>query len=345
MEKVAAPTLVSFAVTRECNLRCKHCYSQSVDSPHPRELDTAEAKRLIGQIAEAGAHLIILDGGEPLMRSDIFELVQYSRSVGLTTVMGTNGTLITAQVAAKLAEAGVQALAISLDGADAETHDAFRGVEGAWEQTLEGIENARMAGIPFQIAPTLRHGSWEQWTAIADRAKEWGAVAVEVFDYIPVGRGQDNPEFEMTVEERRAFVREYIARQRKDEMVYRCVAMPQLWVEIEKSVPEDEVLTRFVRSCCAAGTRYCCVLYDGTVYPCMVLQEKAGDVREQSFVDIWRDAQVFRVLRDRDGLEGKCGRCDYRYVCGGARCRVYARTGSLTAEDEACWFGEEELKR
>jgi len=344
--KAAAPTLVSFAVTRECNLKCKHCYSQSIDSPHPQELNTAEAKRLISQIAEAGAHLLILDGGEPLMRPDVFDLVRHSRSVGLTTVMGTNGTLITTEVAAKLVEAGIQALAISLDGADKETHDAFRGVEGVWEQMLRGVENVRQAGIPFQIAPTLRHERWGQWGAIADKAKEWGATAVEVFDYVSVGRGEENPEFEMTVEERRAFVREYIARQRADDvMVYRCVALPQLWVEVEKTVPEEEVLMKFVRSCCAAGIRYCCVLYEGTVYPCMVLQEKAGDVREQSFLDIWQNSEVFQVLRDRDRLEGKCGRCDYRYVCGGARCRVYARTGSLTAEDESCWFTEEELKR
>ncbi len=344
--KATAPTLVSFAVTRECNLKCKHCYSQSIDSPHPREFNTAEAKRLISQIAEAGAHLIILDGGEPLMRSDIFELVRHARSVGLTSVMGSNGTLITPEVAVKLADAGLEGIAISLDGADAETHDAFRGLQGAWEQTLRGIENIRQAGVSFQIAPTLRRGCWEQWGAIADKAKEWGAKAVEVFDYVPAGRGEENPEFELTIEERRAFVREYIARQRADdEMIYRCIDLPQIWVEVEKTVPEDEVLTKFVRSCCAAGTRYCCVLYEGTVYPCMVLQKKAGDVRKQSFVDIWQNSEVFQILRDRNRLEGKCGRCDYRHVCGGARCRVYAKTGSLTAEDDACWFSEEELKR
>lgn len=344
--KAGAPTLVSFAVTRECNLKCKHCYSQSIDSPHPRELDTAEAKRLIGQIAETGARLIILDGGEPLMRSDIFDLVRHARSAGLTPVMGSNGTLITPEVAMKLADAGLEAIAISLDGADAETHDAFRGLQGAWEQTLQGIENVRQAGISFQIAPTLRHGCWEQWGAITDKAKECGAKAVEVFDYIPAGRGEENAEFEMTIEERRVFIREYIQRQRaEDEMIYRCVGLPQIWVEVEKTVPEDEVLTKFVRSCCAAGTRYCCVMYDGTVYPCMVLQKKAGDVREQSFVDIWQNSEVFQILRDRNRLEGKCGRCDYRHVCGGARCRVYAQTGSLTAEDAACWFSEEELKR
>jgi radical SAM protein with 4Fe4S-binding SPASM domain len=344
--KTAAPTLVSFAVTRECNLACKHCYSESVDSPHPRELNTAEAKRLISQIAEAGTRILILDGGEPLMRPDIFELVQHARSSSLTTVMGTNATLISPEVAVKLVEADIQGLAISLDGADAETHDAFRGVEGAWEDTLQGIENVRRAGIPFQIAPALRHGGWEQWALVADKAKEWGANAVEVFDYVAAGRGAEHPELELTVEERRAFVKDYVARQRaEDEMIYRCIAIPQIWVQVEKTVPEDEVLTKFVRSCCAAGTRYCTILYDGTVYPCMLLQGKAGDVRESSFVDIWQSSEVFQILRDRDKLEGKCGRCDYRNVCGGARCRVYARTGSLTAEDAGCWFSEEELKR
>jgi radical SAM protein with 4Fe4S-binding SPASM domain len=344
--KTMAPTLVSFAVTRECNLKCKHCYSQSVDSPHPRELDTDEAKRLISQIAEAGAHLIIFDGGEPLMRPDIFGLVSHAGSVGLTPVMGSNGTLITPEVAGKLADAGLEAIAISLDGADAETHDDFRGSQGSWEQTLRGIENTREAGISFQIAPTLRHGCWDQWGPIADLAKEWGASAVEVFDYVPAGRGEENVEFEMTTEERRLFTREYIARQlADDEMIYRYVALPQIWAEVEKTVPEDDVLAKFVRSCCAAGSRYCCILYEGTVYPCMLLQKKAGDVREQSFVDIWQNSEVFQTLRDRDRLEGKCGRCDYRHLCGGARCRVYTKTGSLTAEDDACWFSEEELKR
>jgi len=129
--KAITPILVSFAVTRECNLTCKHCYSLSVDSPHPKELNTVEAKRLISQIAESGARLIIFDGGEPLMRHDIFELVHHARDVGLTPVMGSNGTLISREIAMKLAEAGLEAIAISLDGVDAKTHDAFRDVQGA----------------------------------------------------------------------------------------------------------------------------------------------------------------------------------------------------------------------
>ena len=344
--KILPPVMVSFSVTRQCNLKCIHCYSRSVEIPHPNELTTAEAKRVIGEIADAGARLIIFDGGEPLMRKDIYELIAHAKEVGLRPLMGTNATLITEEVAKRLVEAGIRTLAISLDGAEAKSHDEFRGVEGCWEETMRGIENARQAGIPFQIAPTLRHGRWQEWRGIADLAKEMGAMAVEVFDYIPAGRGAENPEFVLTREERQRFVKDYIAGQLADEeMVYRCIGIPQLWVEVERSVPEEEVLMRFVRTCCGAGLRYCCVLYEGSVYPCMVLQKKAGDVRDQSFQEIWYESEVLKALRDRDRLEGKCGRCDYRYLCGGARCKVYEKTGSLTAEDESCWFREEELRR
>lgn len=340
------PVMVSFSVTRQCNLHCFHCYSESVETPHPDELTTDEAKRVIAEIAEVGARLLVFDGGEPLMRQDIFELIEHANNVGLRPLMGTNATLITDEVAQHLAGAGLRALAISVDGADAKSHDEFRGEKGSWKRTMQGIENAHRAGIPFQIAPTLRHGSWGDWTDIADLAKQMGAVAVEVFDYIPAGRGSRNQQFVLGKEERQEFVKQYIGQQLKDdEMVYRCIGIPQLWVEVERSVPEEDVLMRFVRTCCGAGLRYCCVLYEGTVYPCMVLQKKAGNVRVQSFAEIWFESEVFQILRDRDRLEGRCGRCEWRHLCGGARCRVFEMTGSLTAEDPMCWLEEGDLVR
>lgn len=342
--RILPPVIVSFAVTKACNLYCKHCYSDADEHPAPDELSTAEAKRVIEEIAAAGARLLIFDGGEPLMRPDIYELVAYARDKGLYPGMGTNATFITPEIAEKLAQAGIRALAISIDGSDAKTHDDFRGDHRSWEKALIGLRNVQQAGIPFQIEICVHQGNVAQFAAVAKMAKESGATAIEVFDYVPAGRGRKHPELALSNEQRRGLVEEIISHQLSDDMEYECNGIPQFWVQVEKEVPE-EALPKFRRSCCGAGLRYCCILYDGTVYPCMVLQTKAGDVREQSFEQIWRHAEVFAILRDRDRLEGKCGRCDYRVLCGGARCRVYERTGSLTAEDDSCWFAEGELRR
>lgn len=342
--KISPPVIVSFAVTKECNLYCKHCYSDAEEHPATDELTTAEAKRVIAEIADVGARILVFDGGEPLMRPDIYELIAYARDKGLYPGIGSNGTLITPEAAGRLIEAGIRAIAISIDGSDAKTHDEFRGQEGSWERALIGVRNVKKAGIPFQIETCVHKGNVAQFDAIAKMAGELGATTMEIFDFVPAGRGREHPELALSAEERRSLVKEIIAHQLRDDLEYECIGIPQFWVQVEKEVPED-ALTKFRRSCCGAALRYCCILYDGTVYPCMVLQIKAGNIREQSFQEIWAHSEVFTILRDRDRLEGKCGRCDYRYLCAGARCQVYEKTGSLTAEDDSCWFEEIELRR
>jgi len=345
-ENISPPVILSFAITRQCNLKCKHCYSESVEEPHPDELNTEEAKRVIKEMADAGARLLIFDGGEPLMRADLYELIETAGKSGLRPLLGTNATLIDDNTAKRLKDAGLKAVAVSIDGVNAESHDEFRGIPGTFADTLEGINALHKAGIPFQVAPCIHSDNFGQLSSISGLGKELGAVACEVFDYIPSGRGGDALNLELTTGQRIELVREIIKLQREDdEMVYRLIGIPQYWVEVEKTVPEDEVLMKFVRSCCGAGTRYACVMYEGTVYPCMVLQKIAGNVREKPFDEIWYSSDVFNTLRDRDALEGKCGLCDYRHLCGGARCKVFEETGSLTAEDHTCWYDVEELKR
>ena len=345
-ESVAPPVLVSFAITRKCNLKCKHCYSKSVEEPHPNELTTSEAKTLIDQIARSGARLLIFDGGEPLMRDDVYELIRHASSVGLRPLMGTNAVLIDETVAKKLKEAGLRAMAVSLDGADAKTHDDFRGESGAFDKTIRGIKCAVNAGIQFQIGPCISKNNPGHLKPIVELARSLGAMAIEVFDFIASGRGLEYKQYELSKDERRDLAREIVTLQREDdELTFRCIGIPEFWVEVEKTVPEDEVMTKFVRSCCGAGIRYACIMYDGTVYPCMVLQKSAGNVREKPFDEIWRESEVFATLRNRDLLEGRCGRCAYRYICGGTRCRVYHETGSLTAEDKNCWFTDDEIAK
>ncbi|MFQ6085622.1 MAG: radical SAM protein [Candidatus Bathyarchaeia archaeon] len=202
--EVVPPVIVSFAITRLCNLRCPHCYSDSVNTPHPKELNTEEAKRVVGEIADAGARLIIFDGGEPTMRGDLVELVRHARDVGLRPLLGSHGMLITERLARELREAGLRQVAISLDGAKPETHDAFRGMKGAWEATMQGIKNCAKAGLPFQIAPCLHKKNWKELADIVEMAKQLNTIAIEIFDFIASGRGEKYAaEYELSTEERR----------------------------------------------------------------------------------------------------------------------------------------------
>jgi radical SAM protein with 4Fe4S-binding SPASM domain len=345
-EKARPPFMVNFAVTRECNLRCQHCYSQASDSPHPEELTTAEAKQVIDEVCQAGTHWLIFDGGEPLMRDDIYELIAYAKETGLVPMLSTNATLLSTEAAGKLKKAGIAALTISIHGAEAKPHDDFCGMEGSWERAMLGISNAVRADLPFRINTCVHRGNLDQLDAIVALAKESKAMAIEVLQFVPVGRGKKHPELELNQEEKIRLVSKIIQYQLEDEkFVYYCIALPQLWVEVEKTVTEEEAKKRFIRTCCDAGIRYCSILYEGTVYPCMLLPKSAGNIREKSFETIWQGSEVFRTLRNRDKLEGKCHHCEYRQLCGGARCLVFEKTGSLTKEDPNCWFKKEELAR
>jgi radical SAM protein with 4Fe4S-binding SPASM domain len=290
--------------------------------------------------------MIIFDGGEPTLRDDLVELVKHAHDVGLRPLLGTNATLITENLAKKLKDAGLRAVAVSLDGATSDTHDAFRGVSGTWRETIEGIKKCAKVGLPFQVAPCLTKQNLRELPRIVELARDLGAVAVEIFDYVISGRGKKYLDYELDADLRKRVVDQIIAMQLKDdELTYRVIALPQFWVTVEKTVPEEDVLLKFVRTCCGAGSRYACVFYEGTVYPCMVLQVPAGNVRDRSFKELWRESKIFNELRNRDLLKGKCGKCQYRVVCGGARCKTYEMTGDYLAEDPTCWFSEEEIAR
>ncbi|HUI93685.1 MAG TPA: radical SAM protein [Chitinivibrionales bacterium] len=342
-KNVPSPILVSFGITRQCDLKCPHCYSDSKDKD-PQELTFDEAARVIDDIAGLGARIVILDGGEPTLRPDFVDLIKYAAKQGLRTVAGSHGMGITAEFAARLKQAGCRGVAISLDGADARTHDSWRGVEGAWSKTIEGAKNCAAAGLAFQFAPLLHAGNCRQLGDIIALAKQNKSDAVEIFDYVPTGRGKGKTDHELDTEQRRQLIETVIERQRQNDMIYRVIALPQYWVMVEKTVPEDEILLKFVRSCCAAGTRYITILPNGDVIPCMVLQVKLGNVREKSLKDIWNHSPLLATLRNRDLLKGKCGKCSYKLTCAGARCKAYEKTGDMMAEDPTCWFTEEETR-
>ena len=342
------PVLVSFAVTRTCNLKCPHCYSESIEEPHPDELDTTEAKAVIADIASTGARMIIFDGGEPTLRADLPELVEHASAVGLAPLLGTNGMVdsFSPALIATLKEAGLKAAAVSLDGVEAAVHDDFRGLEGAHAKTLAGIRACAEAGLSFQIGTAVHRLNRDRFGEMFALASELGATAVEVFDYVPAGRGTEyDGRYELALDERRDLVREIIELQRQEEDLYfRVIGVPEYWVEVERTVDDEEALN-FVRSCCGAGTRYATILYDGSVLPCMLLPLTLGNVRDRPFSQIWEESEVLADLRDKTKLKGKCGACRYREVCSGSRCRAYAKTGDLLAEDPGCWYSLDEIAR
>lgn len=325
--------IISWNTTQACNISCVHCY-RDAGARRADELDTAEGKKLLTEIARAGFKIMILSGGEPLLRPDIYELIAHAKSSGMRPVLGTNGMLITPAVAARLKEAGLACAGISLDSRDKAKHDWFRGCEGAWEETLRGMEACRTAGLPFQIHTTVMNWNEEEITAITDFAVELGARAHHIFFLVPAGRGKDIEETTLKTAQYEALLTRILDKQAQVPIELKPTCAPQ-FMRIAK---QRNMAMRFTKGCLAA-TSYCVVLPGGDVQPCPYLPLKAGNVRQTPFDVIWRDSQLFNEFRTQP-LKGGCGRCGYDDICGGCRARAYYYAdGDYLAEEPWCDCG------
>ncbi|MFR7494034.1 MAG: radical SAM protein [Adlercreutzia sp.] len=281
--------IVSWMTTNQCNLKCVHCY-QDAEEATERELTTDEAKKMIDEIARAGFKIMIFSGGEPLLRPDIYELVAHAASRGLRPVFGSNGTLITDEVACRLKEAGAAAMGISVS-LDAAKHDQFAAFE-AHALTMAGIEACKRAGLPFQLHTTVVDWNRDEVCAITDFAEEIGAQAHYIFFLIPVGRGEYIQETSLEVLENEALLREIMEKSAEVSIDVKPTCAPQ-FTRVAKQLGID---TRFTRGC-LAGLTYCVVGSEGIVRPCAYMTEEAGDVRTQPFDEIWKTSPVFERLR------------------------------------------------
>ncbi len=224
---IQPPFIVSYSITTKCNLKCKHCYSESIDQAAPDELTTEEAFQLIDDLAKWGIHLLVIDGGEPLCREDLLDIVRYASSQGLRTTIGSNGTLIDEERARKMLEAGVKCVAISVDGTDAQTHDSFRGVSGTFEETLKGIEACRAAGLPFQFNTVIRKETLSQLEDLLRMAVDYGANAAELFDLVGAGRSKQQCQEQVLDLDERKWAMEWLAMAQEDcPIVIRVPACP-----------------------------------------------------------------------------------------------------------------------
>jgi radical SAM protein with 4Fe4S-binding SPASM domain len=341
------PYLISYAVTRKCNLKCKHCYSDATEEQAPDELLTEEAKRLLDEVANWGIKLLIFDGGEPLCRDDFFDIARYAAQKGLRVVIGSNGTLIDTDAARQLKTSGVMAVQISIDGAESQTHDQFRGEVGAYDKALEGAKSCREAGLPFQFGMTIRRSTLDEIPDMLKLALSSGAVAAEFFDLVQVPRVKKDIPKEVLAPDERKKVMVWLAEAQKDcPIIIRVPGCPMYTLILQekniqpKHFPAD-LLKRipYYGRGCAAGmpNGYLTILPNGDVIPCMLLQKKLGNVREESITRIWNNSQILAKLRNRNLLEGECGRCIYREKCAGCRGRAYEETGNIMATDPGCW--------
>jgi radical SAM protein with 4Fe4S-binding SPASM domain len=345
---IAPPYLVSYAITRKCNLKCKHCYSDATDTRAPDELSTTEAKRFLDDLAKWGIRLLVFDGGEPLCRDDFFEIAGYASRKGIKLVVGSNGLLIDKPAARKMLESGVQCVQISVDGAKPETHDLFRGENGAFRKAMQGVKACKEAGLPFQFGTVIRKRTLPEIPDILRLAVESGANAAEFFDLVQVKRvKQECPEEVLSVDERRK-VMEWLAEAQKDcPIVIRVPACPMYPLILkERNIQPKHFPTHVLHRIpyydrgCAAGmpNGYVTILPNGDVIPCMLLQVRLGNIKEESIIDIWNESPILSKLRSRNLLEGGCGQCIHRDICAGCRGRAYEETGNMLAPDPGCWL-------
>lgn len=329
--------IVSWNTTNKCNMYCKHCYRDAgVEAKH--ELNTIEGKALLDEIAKAGFKIIIFSGGEPLVRSDIYELVEYAAKLGLRPVLGSNGALITIEVAQKLKAAGALGIGISLDSLNPKKHDEFRSYEGGWRETVKGMKNCREVGLAFQIHTTVMNWNMDEILDITDFAVGMGAVAHHTFFLVPTGRGSDIEKQSLSPEQYEGLLSDIMLKQKEVSIELKPTCAPQ-FMRIAKELGMNP---RFSRGC-LAGTSYCIISPIGDVQPCAYLNLPIGNVRETNFSEIWSSNPIFEELRTLD-YKGKCGICKYKKACGGCRARIaYYNGGDYMAEEKRCSYSNKEI--
>jgi radical SAM protein with 4Fe4S-binding SPASM domain len=317
------PLVISWNVTANCNLKCAHCYINAGEKKAIDELSTDAAKMLIHQIAEVSKPLVILSGGEPLLRKDIFELIRYGRERGLKMAMGSNGTLIDDDIARKLKNAGITTVSISLDSSKPELHDEFRGVTGAWKGAVEAIKALRRNNIITQVNTTVTKQNYDEIDEIMTLAEKLGVENYHLFFLVPTGRETRIEDISPDMYEK--LIKSTFSKSMQHNLNVKPSCAPQ-FMRIAKETGID--MKRWVRGC-MAGLYYCCVYPTGEVTPCPYLPIKLGNIREKSFKEIWFNSEILRNLRDPKKLKGKCGKCEYNEACGGCRARAYGLTSDF----------------
>jgi len=335
---IGFPSHAVWEITARCNLNCIHCHVSPVESR--TELSTSEGKALLTQLAAVEEfRMVAFTGGEPLMRMDLFELLNHSRELGFSNTIATNGTLIDGDVAAELRDAGVSIAAVSLDG-DRDTHDGIRG-EGAYDGAIAGMEALVDAGIVLHVNITLMRNNLEQFESLMADVEDLGAGIVLVYQLVPTGRGRGIRHSILGRDGNMDLCRLLLKAQRGSTAIVETVAGPQYWAFLLRRAGISGgvalSMAEKVFHGCSAGRGMVYIKPNGDVIPCPFLPINCGSLRDREFIEIWNESEVLDDLRARR-LKGACGRCEYSQVCGGCRGRAFSVSGDYLGEDPACFL-------
>ncbi len=353
---------VSWNLTQRCNLFCAHCYMSAAPSaPATGELSTAECRRVMGEMARVNPHVfLILTGGEPLLRRDIFALAGHGRDHGFTVVLGTNGVLLREKQARLLRDHGVQGASLSLDSTDPGRHDRFRRLPGAWQGAIRATEALRAEGLDFALHMSVTDWNVAEIPAMIDLARERGARVLNFFFLVRTGRGEALTDITAAQYEE---ILTYLAQAqgvgggpatapsvfeevedlwsapagRAGGLLLRAKCAPHFRRILYQLDPNSPLLANYAHGSCPAGKYYCRITPDGDVTPCPYMPVSAGNLRQVGFDELWERGRVFADLRE-PRLGGRCGACEFQAICGGWRCRAYATYGDYLAEDPACAY-------
>ena len=337
--------MVAWELTRSCNLACVHCRASAERGPYPGELSADECRSVMDGMETISKPVIIMTGGEPLLRSDIFDLAQYGTDKGFRMVMATNGTLVTEEIVRKMKASGIQRVSISLDGPTAEMHDAFRKVKGSFEGSLHGIELLKKGGVEFQINTTITQTNLHLVPDILRLAVDAGAVAHHIFLLVPTGRGKELQDQEISALDYEKTLHWFYDQRDQVPLQLKATCAPHYYrilrqrakKEGKKITPQEYGLDAMTRGC-LGGISFCFISHVGQVQPCGYLELNCGNVRGTPFQELWVHSEIFQNLRRVDHYQGKCGRCEFRKVCGGCRARAYETSGDYMSEEPYCIY-------
>lgn len=350
-----SPFTIAWEITQACALACVHCRASAQPRRDPRELSTEEAFSVIDQIAEIGNPILVVTGGDPLMRRDLFLLIRRASQRGLRVSLSPSATpLLTRANLQKAKDAGVVRLHLSLDGSTPEVHDAFRQVKGSYDRTIRGLQTARDIGLSLQVGTTVTRRNLADLPAMAELIAGFGALMWNIFFLVPTGRGKVEDMISPEQHEETFHWMHELSKEAPFDIRttaaqhYRRVVIERTRAEMGKQKAIHQALSGAGYSFQDGlgrpqqgvndGKGFCFISHIGDVYPSGFLQIPAGNVRESSIAEIYRHSRLFRELRDPSLLKGRCGRCEYRRICGGSRARAYTLTGDYLAEEPCCTY-------